>query len=459
MILYNHEAEQAYLGACLANNAAVFEPLQAIHFYSDTHQNIYKVMLREIASGKTASPVTLNQLLDDEPSLKDIGGAEYLARLAGAAVTIMFSQEFAEIVIGLWKRRQIIQIANDAIGQAEQDNDLEDVLNGMTSSLHSVSQSAEVSRGLVHISDTLGEVIESVESDEPDTSGVTTGLRALDDSIGLLRAGQSIVLAGRPGMGKTAAALGMAKGAAKAGHGVAFFSQEMPRKDLATRLISDVIWSSTSPIPYRDIMRHGVDNFLLDAYQKTRLKEGRDKIESWPLFIEDQSSMSVAGIYARCQELRHRLKNTPHSLDIVFIDYLGLMKSSGNHKNNRVQEVGELSRDIKQLAKRLEVPVVVLAQLNRGVESRDNKRPILSDLRDTGEIEQDADMVIFVFREDYYLNMEKPSDDQAEAHQAKIEQAENKMELIIAKQRNGETRTRHFFCSIENNVVRDMAHG
>ncbi|MBL4801366.1 MAG: replicative DNA helicase [Emcibacter sp.] len=459
MLLYNLESGQAYLGACLSNNAAIFEPLQAVHFYDASHQNIYMIMCREMAAGKTVSPVTLNQLLDDEPSLQDIGGAKYLARLAGAAVSIIHSPQYAEIIIELWKRREIIRIARESIEGAGEDNDLDDVLNGLTSALHSVSQSAEVGRGLVHISDTLGEVLDSIASDEPDTTGVTTGLRALDDSLGLLRPGQSIVLAGRPGMGKTAAALGMAKGAAKAGHGVAFFSQEMPRKDLSQRLLSDVIWSSTAPIPYRDIMRHSVNSFLLDEYQKFRLKEGVNNIKNWPLFIEDQSSMSVAGIYARCQELRHRLKNTPHSLDIVFIDYLGLMKSSGNHKGNRVQEVGELSRDIKELAKRLAVPVVVLAQLNRGVEGRENKRPILSDLRDIGEIEQDADTVIFIYRDEYYLKMEKPSDDQAEVHQAKIEAAENKMELIIAKQQNGETRTRYFFSSIENNVVRDMAHG
>jgi len=454
MILYNIAAERAYLGACLVNNAAIYEPLSTGHFSHEGHQNIYRVMIREISSGKPASPVTLSQLLEDEPLLRDIGGTKYLAQLASSAISIINSPQYAQIIIDLWKRRQIIRVANDATMQAGEDNDLDVILNDLVGTLHNISQSAEVGRGLLHVSNPLEEVIKDIESDEEDTSGVTSGLRALDDALALFRGGQSIVLAGRPGMGKTAVALCMAKGAAMAGKGVAFFSQEMPRRDLAQRLLSDVIWSSTTPIPYRDIRRHGVQNFRLDDYQKSRLKDGQKRIRDWPLFIEDQSSMSVAGIYARCQELNHRLKKTDQSLDIIFIDYLGLMKSSGNHKNNRVQEVGELSREIKQLAKRLNVPVVVLAQLNRGVESRENKRPMLADLRDTGEIEQDADVVIFVYRHEYYLQM---ANDEGAA--TELETAKNKLELIIAKQRSGETRTRHFFCSIENNVVRDKAYG
>lgn len=454
MDLYNIEAEQAYIGAVLVNNAAMFELIQPDHFVSPLHQKIYSVVTREISEGKTVNPVTIGPILNDDPDMQEAGGNKYIARLATSAISILHAAEYAEIVIGLWKRREVVRVARQAMDDAHEDNNLDEALNAITGNFHQIAQAAERGHGLVHVTKAAGKVIDRLYSEDEGVSGITTGLRALDAATGMFKPGQSIVLAGRPGMGKTAVGLAIAKGAAKAGHPVAFFSQEMTADELCERLLSDVTYSGESSAKYSEM------NTSLDPYVKEKLKGAAERMKDLPLYIEDQANMSVSGIFARCQELQHRLKATGQKLDMVVIDYLGLMKVAGKYSGNRVQEVGELSRSIKQLAKNLGCPVVTLAQLNRGNEQRENKRPTLSDLRDSGEIEQDADKVIFVYREQYYLEKDEPQDpDKREAWQAKLEQVTDKMELIIDKQRNGPTGTRYFFCSMGNNAIRDLQYG
>jgi replicative DNA helicase len=270
-------------------------------------------------------------------------------------------------------------------------------------------------------------------------SGVTTGLEALDKATGGMKSGQLIIIAGRPAMGKTALALTVAKGAAKSGKNVAFFSIEMESDELTLRLACDMLYGSTTPITYFDAGNGNIDN-----HEHIKLCQAFDQVSRLPVHISDRGGNTVDSVRI---ESRH----------LIVIDYLQLMTVTSRYKGNRVQEISEITSSLKRLAKEINTPILLLSQLNRGLESRDNKRPLLSDLRDSGAIEQDADIVLFVYRDHYYLKNNEPNSVSDKCDWLDdLKKKEHQMELIIAKQRRGPTKTLYLDCFLHSNAIRDV---
>lgn len=449
----NVEAEQALLGAILSNNRAlekVSEFLRGEHFASPAHGKIYEAARTYIEQGRIADPITLRELFEKDETLKEVGGSAYLAKLAGSSGTIINAGDYGRQILDRHLRRQLIALGNDVVNDAfdiKLDEDAIAQLEIAEKKLYHIATEGELQGGPKALHVALGESLKAAEyaMKAPDgLSGVTTGLVGMNNLLGGLHNSDLVILAGRPAMGKTALATTMAFNAAlkfeqdnkKPGavkKSVAFFSLEMSAEQLATRILS-----SKAAVPSH-LMRTGK---LTDA-QFDELAAGVSLLSKVPLFVDDTPGVTVGAIRNRARRLK---RDKEKGLGLIVIDYLQLMSSAGRSEN-RVQELSEMTRALKMMAKELDVPVLVLSQLSRMVEQRDNKRPQLSDLRESGSIEQDADIVMFVFREIYYLKQDTPKQHlnennekfalrQAEWEQKKID-LENQAEAIIAKQRHG----------------------
>jgi len=449
---HNLEIEQALLGAMLVNNEAaeqVREFLEPAHFYEPVHGRIFDTILKLIDRDHTADPVKLRPFFDRDEALADLGGGAYLARLAASAATIINAKDYGRTLRDLALRRSLISIGNELVNTAY-DADLahsgEQQLEDAESQLFDLAQTGQASGQFTPFRDALHKALESAESayKDPDKiSGVTTGLTSLNNQIGGLHPTDLIILAGRPAMGKTALATNIAFAAAKrwaddldAGHDlarsrgapVAFFSLEMAADQLAARIVADRAGVKSEE------MRRGR---LTDA-QFVDLTRAVADIETLPLYIDDTPALSIAGLYTRARRLK-RL----HNVGLIVVDYLQLLQGS-RRSESRVQEISEITRGLKALAKKLEVPVLALSQLSRSVEQRDNKRPQLADLRESGTIEQDSDIVMFVYREEYYKEQQKPdeSDDKKFTEWSEtMERIQGLAEVIVSKQRHGPTGT------------------
>jgi replicative DNA helicase len=439
---HNLEAEQELLGAILINNEAaarVSDFLLPEHFFHDTHRRIYEAALALIERGEIASPVTLKAYFERDESLKPVGGAAYLARLAAEATSIINVADYARVVRDLALRRDLIRIGEDMVNTAydstvddpasEQIEHAEQELFGLAERGHSVG-------GFVTFAASLRQSVEMAEAahKKGGLSGVGTGLKDLDGKLGGLHRSDLVILAGRPSMGKTALATTMAFNAAKAwfdtggreGAAVAFFSLEMSAEQLATRILAE-----QTEIPSEKLRRGELsdDDFV------HRLVPASRALEQVPLFIDDTGAISIAALRTRAR----RLKRTS-DIGLIIVDYLQLVRPAGRQRNDsRVQEVSEITQGLKALAKELDVPVLALSQLSRAVEARDDKRPQLADLRESGAIEQDADVVMFVFREEYYEQRREPAMNTPEhaAWQEKMDKIHNLADVIIGKQRHG----------------------
>lgn len=449
----NLEAEQALLGAILSNNRAlekVSEFLRPEHFASPVHGKIFGAAVSYIEQGRIADPITLKELFNKDESLKDVGGSAYLAKLAASSGTIINAGDYGRQILDRHLRRQLIALGNDVVNDAfdvRLDEDAIAQLEIAEKKLYHIATEGELQGGPMALHVALGESLHAAERamKAPDgLSGVTTGLVGMDRLLGGMHNSDLMILAGRPAMGKTALATTMAFNAAlkfeaenkKPGavkKSVAFFSLEMSAEQLATRILS-----SKARVPSH-LMRTG----KLTDEQFDELAAGVSLLSKVPLFVDDTPGVTVNAIRNRARRLK---RDKEKGLGLIVIDYLQLLSSAGRSEN-RVQELSEMTRSLKMMAKELDVPVLALSQLSRMVEQRDNKRPQLSDLRESGSIEQDADIVMFVFREVYYLkqdmpkqhlneNNEKFSLRQAEWEQKKIDM-ENMAEAIIAKQRHG----------------------
>lgn len=449
----NLEAEQALLGAILSNNRAlekVSEFLRPEHFASPVHGKIFEAAVRYIEQGRIADPITLRELFDKDETLKDVGGSAYLAKLAASSGTIINAGDYGRQILDRHLRRQLIALGNDMVNDAfdiRLDEDAVAQLEIAEKKLYHVATEGELQGGPKALHVALGESLKAAEHamKSPDgLSGVTTGLAGMDRLLGGMHNSDLMILAGRPAMGKTALAMTMAFNAAlkfeienkKPGaekKSVAFFSLEMSAEQLATRVLS-----SKARVPSH-LMRTG----KLTDEQFDELAAGVSLLSKVPLFVDDTPGATVNAIRNRARRLK---RDKEKGLGLIVIDYLQLMSSAGRSEN-RVQELSEMTRALKMMAKELDVPVLALSQLSRSVEQRDNKRPQLSDLRESGSIEQDADIVMFVYREIYYLKQDTPKQHlnennekfkvrEAEWEQKKIDM-ENMAEAIIAKQRHG----------------------
>ena len=448
---HNIQAEQELLGAILINNESadrVSGFLSEEHFFDPLHARIFETACRLIQSGKQATPVTLKTYFENEEPLGEITVPQYLGRLAANATSIINVKDYGQTIYDLSVRRALINIGEDMVNTAYDssiDQPPEEQISASEQLLYSLAEQGKYGSGFCSFKDAIADAIEMANNAylrDGGLSGISTGLKDLDNKMGGLQRSDLIVLAGRPSMGKTALATNIAFQIANAhkaeqqpdgtikdidGAVVAFFSLEMSAEQLATRIISE-----QAEIPSEKIRRG-----MIDETDFRKLVEKSQQLNEVPLYIDQTGGISIAQLCARARKLK-RQKN----LGVIIIDYLQLLSGSKKTGEGRVNEVTEITTGLKALAKELEVPVIALSQLSRQVENRDDKRPQLSDLRESGSIEQDADVVMFVYREEYYVSRAQPSETDVEATvkwQDEMAQVEGKAEVIIGKQRHGPT--------------------
>lgn len=447
---HNIEAEQALLGAILVNNNVfekVGEMLAPEQFYDPVHQRIFEAIATLIQRGQLADPKTLRGMFENDPALADVGGAQYLGDLAASVISVINAADYGQLIHDLHLRRQLIILGEDIVNEAFQ-QDLEKPavkqIEEAEHTLFELAQTGELDRGFVKLDKSLAVSLRMADEAfkrDSHVTGVTTGLRDLDRKLGGFQRSDLVILAGRPSMGKTALATNIAINAARAFHetsgkegsAVAFFSLEMSSEQLATRLLGDYASVPSDKIRRGEIKQ---DDF-------TKFVEATKFLSHAPLYIDDTPGLGVASLRTRARRLKRLV---PH-LGLIVIDYLQLLHGSAKSMDNRVQEVSEITRGLKGLAKELDVPVLALSQLSRAVESREDKHPQLADLRESGSIEQDADVVMFVYREEYYHARAEPArrpdegeDKFNQRYQRWMERGEeirSIAEVLIAKQRHG----------------------
>ncbi|MCK1741860.1 replicative DNA helicase [Bradyrhizobium sp. 139] len=449
---HNIEAEQSLLGAILVNNDAFYRVsdfLEPKHYFEPLHQTIFETAGSLIRMGKIATPVTLKTFL---PADTDVGGmtiGQYLARLAAEATTIINAQDYGRTIYDLALRRDLIGIGEDMVNvayDAPVDFAPRAQIEDAERRLYELAESGRYDGGFQKFSQALTLAVDlAAKAFQRDgkLSGISTGLRDLDSKMGGLQHSDLIIVAGRPGMGKTSLATNIAynvaqayvpelqaDGTMKAANGgvIGFFSCEMSADQLATRIVAE-----RTGIPSSNIRRGGISEADFEKIRHVSIE-----LQSLPFYVDETGGLSIAQLMARARRLKRQ-----KGLDLIVIDYIQLLSGSGKRSENRVQEITEITTSLKALAKELSVPIIALSQLSRQVESREDKRPQLSDLRESGSIEQDADVVLFVYREEYYLAMKQPNPGTEEHHkwQQEMDRALGKAEVIIGKQRHGPTGT------------------
>jgi len=445
---HNIEAEQALLGALLVNND-VYDKIAAVvkhfHFFDPVHARIFETIETRIQKNALASPVTIKAFMEEDEGLAELGGPAYLARLAGGAVSVFAARDYAQMIYDMAIRRDLMAIGeeiSDKAASVDLGSEPAEQIVEAEQQLYSLSEQGQVDQGfqsfLKAVTDAVN-VANAAYQRDGGLAGVSTGLDDLDKKLGGLHKSDLLILAGRPSMGKTALATNIGFNIAKAfKHGkkpdgsegavdggvVGFFSLEMSAEQLAGRILAE-----QAEIPSQQI-RSG--DMTEDEFR--RFVEAAKRLENAPLYIDDTAALPISQLAARAR----RLKRT-HGLDCIIVDYLQLVRPA-TAKDSRVNEVSEITQGLKAIAKELDIPVIALSQLSRQVEARDDKRPQLSDLRESGSIEQDADVVMFVYREEYYKEREKPGEHDAEkmmAWQEEMETVHGKAEVIIGKQRHG----------------------
>lgn len=457
---HNLEAEQALLGAVLVNNEAlalVAAIVQPPHFFEGAHARIYEVAGKKIAAGELVSPVTLAEYFTNDETLSDIGGPVYLARLASAATTIINAPEYARVIRKAAEAREVIAVSGELIAAAYEPHVDEDLHKTIADGISSFSSIIEGNATKRKTSFTLEEAgvsaidqLARIMQGGNDENAIPTGLSDLDETLGGgMRRGEFIIGAARPGMGKTAVAIQVAMNVSEAGGGVGYFSLEMPSPSLMNRIQSAKVWTPESPIEYSRI---GGAKISDDEFRW--LASATREVSGWPLIIDDRPGLAPSEIEAMARVISAKFERAGKSLDLLVVDHLHKCRFPG--ATSRVAEYSEVSGRLAEIGKRLNCPVLALAQLNRGVESRDDKRPTLADLRESGSIEQDADAVMFFYREHYYKSREKDRCRSIEHEvdlMAELEQWQNSLEIIIGKQRNGPTGTVNVWCDMPSNVV------
>ncbi|MCY3982392.1 MAG: replicative DNA helicase [Roseovarius sp.] len=446
---YSIEAEQLLLGAILGNNEIydkVADMLNSEHFYDPVHSRIYELSGSRINNGNLASPITLKAFLEDDPGLRELGGASYLAKLAGSAISTYAARDYAQMIHDMAIRRALISLGHeisDKASKADIDSGPNEQIVDAEQKLYRLSEQGQSETGFKTFLRAATDAVQMANSAykrDGKLIGISTGLTDLDRKLGGLHKSDLLIIAGRPSMGKTSLACNIAFSVARSykrgilsdgtegaveGGIVGFFSLEMNAPQLAVRILSDA-----SGVPSHQVRQGDMtESEFRDFVQAART------LEACPLNIDDTPALTIMEISARARRLKRS-----HGLDALFVDYLQLIRPVSS-KDSRVNEVSEITQGLKAIAKELDIPVVALSQLSRQVENRDDKRPQLSDLRESGSIEQDSDVVMFVFREEYYAEREQPSEDAGEEKIAKwkerMERLSNKAELIIGKQRHG----------------------
>jgi replicative DNA helicase len=447
----NVEAEAALLGALMLDNRLVEDiglKLKPDHFFEGVHGRIYEAILRLTDKNMVANPVTLRPMFEGDEAMKEVGGATYLATLTGSGAALIAARDFAQQIYDLALLRALIGVGRDlvesALDTSEEVAPLEQIEKAETE-LYKVAEQGGADGKAQSFADATKEALKTAEralNSGGHLSGITTGLESMNAKIGGLHKSDLIIVAGRPGMGKSSLATNIAFSAAQrfmrdiedgleaeqsVGAPVALFSLEMSADQLATRVLAEQSGISSESLRMGKISKQ----------EFRQLARAAAELESLPLYIDDTPGLTIAALRARARRLKRQ-----KGIGMVIVDYLQLLQGTGRNANdNRVNEISEISRGLKTLAKELDVPVIGLSQLSRAVEQREDKRPQLSDLRESGSIEQDADIVLFIYREDYYLAARQPADDHPDIEEwrQEMERAYGRAEVIVAKQRHGAT--------------------
>ena len=467
---HNIDVEQALLGAILINNDAFYRVsdfLEPVHFYDPLHRQIFETCVQLIRMGKIADPRTIKSFVGENETVGDITVAEYLSRLAFEAATIINAEDYGRSIYDLAIRRSLIGIGEDMVNiayDAPVDMAPRDQIEDAERRLFELAEAGRFEGGFSGFAEALKTAIDmagAAYQRDGQLSGMATGLSDIDNMMGGLQPSDLIVLAARPGMGKTSLATNIAYNIASAWRGeqrsdgsietvnggiVGFYSLEMSSEQLATRVIAEQSGVSSS-----DIRRGKIHEDQFD-----RIVEVAQRMQRIPLYIDQTGGISIAQLAARARRLKRQ-----RGLDLLIIDYIQLVTGSSRRSaENRVQEITEITTKLKALAKELNVPIVALSQLSRQVESRDDKRPQLADLRESGSIEQDADVVMFIFREEYYMQNKVPKEGTEEFEQwrIKMEEIAGRAEVIIGKQRHGPTGTVNLQFDAEVTRFSSLAH-
>ena len=435
----NIEAEQSIIGSILISNE-IFDDINTIvnskNFYDPMHQKIFNAIEKLIYAGTLANPITLKNFFENENDKINI--PEYLVKITRFSTSNRQAIEYSKIIYDLFVKRELIKISENIIEDSKNgsiDHDGKQIIESFEKKLFDLAEKGSFSSSIVKFDEALKMTIEMASSaykNEEGIVGVPTGLRDLDDRLGGLHKSDLIIIAGRPSMGKTALATNIAFNAAKKiqddekKSSVAFFSLEMSSEQLSTRILAE-----QSRIKSNDIRRGRISEEQFDKFI-----EASKNISELPLYIDETPAISIAALSNRARRIKRI-----YGLDMVVVDYIQLMTASNSRKDGRVQEISEITQGLKALAKELSVPVLALSQLSRAVEQRDNNKPQLADLRESGSIEQDADVVMFVYREAYYLERKEPRPGTIEyaEWQAKMGEVSNMAEIIVGKQRHGPT--------------------
>ena len=434
----NIEAEQSVIGSILLSNE-IFDEISIIisnkNFYDPMHKKIFGAIEKLIHSGMLANPITLKNYFENEKD--ELNVPEYLVKITKFSTSSRQAIEYSKLIYDLYVKRELVKISESVIDAAklnDLDNDGQKIIENYEKSLFDLAEKGSFSSNIVKFDEALRQTIEMAQiayKNEEGIVGVPTGLTDLDDRLGGLHKSDLVIIAGRPSMGKTALATNIAFHAAKKMNdegkksSIAFFSLEMSSEQLSTRILAE-----QSRIKSNDIRRGRISDEQFDKFI-----EASKNITELPLYIDETPAISIAALSNRARRIKRK-----YGLDMVVIDYIQLMSAS-NFKDGRVQEISQITQGLKALAKELSVPVLALSQLSRAVEQRDQKKPQLSDLRESGSIEQDADVVMFVYREAYYLEKQEPRPATVEhaEWQAKMNEVSNLAEIIIGKQRHGPT--------------------
>lgn len=454
------ETEAALLGALMVDNRLfdrVADAVAADDFYEPTHQRIFATIEREVVAGRPANPVLLRPLFESDPGIIELGGATYLAQLTGSGAGLIGTIEFAKQIRDLSKRRRLraeMQMLVERVEDlgVESFTPVEELVDSIDAAMVAALQRENHAKSCTALK-AFDRTLEEIDAEARGEAPTGLAVHGFDDwnaLTGNMRRGEVIILAGRPSMGKTAIALSTALGSARAGHGTLFVSLEMSVNELMKRAISDLIFEYSQSASYENVQK---GNFT--AFDRERLARARADIAHWPLILHQDAGLRVGRLGMMIRRYQRQLKGKGKTLDVVFIDYLGLVRADGN-KQKRYEEISEVSRTIKTLARELDVAIVLLAQLNREVERREDKRPQLHDLRDSGEIEQDADTVLFAYREEYYLERSEPDrgDKKREAWETAMDAARDRVELISAKVRKGKIGRRNCYFFAAHQAVR-----
>ncbi len=446
----NVHAEQMLLGAILINSnyiEQVNEFLKSEHFFEVLHQKIYNAIRILSEKGLTATPVTLRSMLEKDPLYEAVGGHEYIIKLTTLAMVVINPNDYGRVIYDLAVKRNLIAIGEDIVNNAYNstlEQAASEQLEQAEGQLYTLASEGMKEKSFIAIKDTVLESLASINramKNSDHVTGISTGLIDLDNKLSGFQNSDLVIIAGRPSMGKTAFAINFALNACKALQrksvegdkppSVGFFSLEMSSEQLATRLLSMMARIDSTQLRSGKVSEEHYND----------LRKAAADLGQMPFFIDDTPALTISAVRTRARKLKRK-----HNLGIIFVDYLQLLRGTGN-SNNRVLEISEITQGLKAIAKELNIPVIALSQLSRAVEQRDDKRPMLSDLRESGSIEQDADLVIFLYREEYYLKRKEPAMGDAKylEWQEQLDKCHNIADIIVAKHRNGSVGTVRLF--------------